>query len=317
MLHAEANNGVTTARQTASRPATSQRRSAYADKCILQKGVYRALCNPSGCVRSSWTTIVCTRCVFLGGLSAIVTAPALASPPKGDPQALEIAMPNMKRVAYNAWLGRVSPNVWIHTTTHVLDGIGFYPANGAIVVGNNEALLIDTGWGDADASTILAAWDRLGKPPVTQALVTHFHSDRVGGIGLLTKRGIPVYGNPLTIGLALDAGLPVPRPLHEVEKSKQRLGTVEVFYPGSGHTIDNIVVWVPSDGILFGGCLVKAMTAPDLGNLADAVVPAYPETIGHVMSTYRPRRVIPGHGTIAGDSLSHTLALAKTAAAAI
>ena len=257
---------------------------------------------------------MCTRCAFLGGLTGLMTAPVLASPLRGDPQALEIAMPEMRRIAYNAWLGRVSPNVWVHTTTHVLDSGDYYPANGAIVVENDASLLIDTGWNDADASAILSAWERLGQPPITRALVTHFHRDRLGGIGLLTKRGIPAYGNPLTIGLALDAGLPVPRPLHQVEKFKQRLDGVEVFYPGSGHTLDNIVAWIPSDGILFGGCLVKSTTAPDLGYVADGDLTAYPETIRRVINAYRPRHVIPGHGTIAGNSLAHTLAIANAAA---
>ncbi len=222
-------------------------------------------------------------------------------------------MPAMRRVAQNAWLERVSPHVWIYTTTHVLDGVGYYPANGAIVVDGDRALLIDTGWNDGAAHTILDAWDRYGKIPITRAIATHFHYDRTGGIGAVSKRGIPVFGNPLTIGLALDANLPVPRPLHRLEKQKLRIGSVEIFYPGAGHTIDNIVAWVPSDRVLFGGCLVKATTAPDLGNTEDADLRAYPRTIRRLMRTYRPLRVIPGHGTIAGDSLGHTLALADTA----
>ena len=258
---------------------------------------------------------MCTRCVFLGGLAALTTAaPALASPANGEPQDLEIAMPGMRRVAANAWLGRVSPNVWIHTTTHILDGVGYYPANGAIVVHGNESLLIDTAWNDADANTILDAWDRFGRVPITRAIATHFHYDRVGGIGAVSKRGIPVFANPLTIGLALDAGLPVPRPLHQLEKHKQQLGGIEAFYPGAGHTIDNIVAWIPEDRVLFGGCLVKATTAPDLGNIADADVSAYPKTLRRLIHAYQPRHVIPGHGTVAGDSLGHTLALADLSA---
>ncbi len=256
---------------------------------------------------------MCTRCVFLGGLAALTTAPAIASTAKGDPQDLELAMPTMRRVAQNAWLGRVSPKVWIHTTTHVLNGVGYYPANGAIVVDGDRALLIDTGWNDGDANTILDAWDRYGKIPITRAIATHFHYDRTGGISAVSKRGIPVFGNPLTIGLALDAGLPVPRPLHRLEKQKLRMGSVEISYPGAGHTIDNIVAWVPGDNVLFGGCLVKATTAPDLGNTEDADVSVYPTTMRRVMQTYNALHVIPGHGTIAGDSLEHTLALADRA----
>jgi glyoxylase-like metal-dependent hydrolase (beta-lactamase superfamily II) len=257
---------------------------------------------------------MCTRCAFLGGLAAVTTSGAQAAPRKGDPQALEIAMPHMRRISDTMWLGQLTPNVWIHTTTHVLDGVGYYPANGAIVIDGRTALLIDTGWNDADARTILSAWVSLRQPPITKALVTHFHFDRVGGIGELSKRGIPAFGNPLTIGLALDAGNPVPRPLHELEKRRVRCGGVEAFYPGAGHTIDNVVAWVPSDGVLFAGCLVKSRTAPDLGNVADGDLVAYPRTIRRLIHDYAPRHVIPGHGTISGDPLAHTLTMALAAA---
>lgn len=30
---------------------------------------------------------------------------------------------------------------------------------------------------------------------------------------------------------------------------------------GGGHSFDNITVWLPSDKVLFGGCLVKSISA--------------------------------------------------------
>ncbi len=258
---------------------------------------------------------MCTRCVFLGGVAAAFAAtPAFASARTGDPQALEIAMPRMPRITDTLWLGRLSAHVWMHTTTHVLDGVGFYPANGAIVVHGDEATLIDTGWNDRDATAILAAWERTRQPAIRRALATHFHADRTGGIGALARRGIPTYGNPLTIGLAIDAKVPVPRPLHDVQKRPQRFGGLEVFYPGEGHTLDNVVAWIPSDAVLFGGCLLKSITEDDLGYLGDANVGAYAATTENVARAYpRARHAIPGHGTIAGTPLAHTIALARAA----
>jgi metallo-beta-lactamase class B len=37
--------------------------------------------------------------------------------------------------------------------------------------------------------------------------------------------------------------------------------TLQAYYPGAGHTRDNIVVWVPQDKVLFGGCLIKSLEA--------------------------------------------------------
>lgn len=254
---------------------------------------------------------MCTRCSFLGGLAAFTFAPALASARTGDPQALELAVPQMERVSDTVWFAKLTPRVWLHTTTYLLGGKLYYPANGMIVVDGDEATLVDTGWMIEQTQTILRAWDDAGRQKITKALVTHFHIDRIGGIPELTKRGIPAFGNPLTIGLAIDNGNAPPKPLHEVEKGPQRLGPIEVFYPGAGHTIDNIVAYVPGDDVLFGGCFIKSVTAKELGNLEDAVVPAWPVSVERLMARYRPRYVVPGHGTISGDSLNHTLTLAK------
>jgi glyoxylase-like metal-dependent hydrolase (beta-lactamase superfamily II) len=246
-------------------------------------------------------------------LAAFAAFPARASARTGAPLGPETALPAMRRIGEAVWLDRLSENVWLHTTATPVDGAGIFPANGAIVVDGNEALLIDTGWSGVHTSALLEAWGRLPQPAVTKALVTHFHNDRLGGLDELAKRGIPAFGNPLTIGLAQDNGLTAPLPLHDLEKKPQRLGTVEVFYPGAGHTRDNVVAWIPSDGVLFGGCLVKSTSASDLGNLADADVAAWPATIRAVYGAYAPRHVIPGHGTIAGDSIGHTTALADAA----
>jgi glyoxylase-like metal-dependent hydrolase (beta-lactamase superfamily II) len=257
---------------------------------------------------------MCSRCAFLGGLAALAGSPAVALARSGDPQLLEIAQPALQRVSATLWLGRLTPNVWLHTTTHVLSGVGFYPANGAIVVHGNESLLIDTGWSDADATGILGAWERAGRPAITRAVATHFHFDRTGGIRALAARGIRTYGNPLTIGLALDNGLPPPYPLHDLQKAPQRMGGVELFYPGPAHTIDNTVVWIPGDAVLFGGCMLKSTTEDDLGNLGDAVVAEWPASARRVARRYpAARHLIPGHGTTLGNALTHTIALADAA----
>ncbi len=256
---------------------------------------------------------MCDRCTFLGGLASFSAMPLIASAGSGDPQSLEIAMPAMTRISNTLWLGRLTPSVWLYTSTYPLDGVGYYPANGAIVVDGKEALLIDAAWNPQTTRALLDAWAVRGPAPVTRAIATHFHNDRTGGIEELTRRGIPAYGNPLTIGLAIDNNLPAPRPLHNVEKKPQRLGPVEVFYPGEGHTIDNVVAWIPGDAILFGGWLVKSTTSDGLGNVADANVAAWPATIRLVTRAYNAKYVIPGHGSIAGDSLVHTTTLADAA----
>ncbi len=49
-----------------------------------------------------------------------------------------------------------------------------------------------------------------------------------------------------------------------------------IFYPGAGHTKDNVVVYFPKERILFGGCFIKDNKATGMGNIADADLAAWP-----------------------------------------
>lgn len=258
--------------------------------------------------------VMCERCVtrgvFLGGLAAVATSAVARAASDGAPDQLELAISGMKRLAPTVWVKQISERVWVHTTTERLGAAGFYPANGLVVEDRGSAILVDTGWRPAQTQTLVEFWRTIRKRPISRALVTHFHYDRLGGTPYLRSQKIAVVGNPLTIGLAIENALPPPDPLRGVERTPQQFGPLEVLYPGSGHTVDNVVAFVSGDGVLFGGCLVKSTTAAGLGNVADAVVSAWAGSVANVHNRYPDAKiVVPGHGTIEGDSLLHTIGL--------
>lgn len=258
---------------------------------------------------------MCTRACFLTGVAALSLAPAVASAKVHSPKFLELAIPGMRRIDDSTWVGQLSPHVWIHTTTHNLDGEGYYPANGVIVENERDSLMIDTGWETPQTETLLKFWRDVRKRPISSAFVTHFHADRLAGVDVLASHGIVSRALPETVELAAAHHFPVPQPYEALERHAKPLHGAVAFYPGAGHTKDNVVVYVPQDRVLFGGCLIKAVTAGDLGNLADAVVADYAATVANVREHYGAARyVVPGHGTIQGDSIGHTLAMAKAAA---
>ena len=89
-------------------------------------------------------------------------------------------------------------------------------------------------------------------------------------------------------------------------KPKRDYAGFELFYPGAGHARDNIVVWFPQQKVLFGGCFIKSVTATNLVNIADAVLSEWTPAIKRLQKKYKNiRTVVPGHGTIQGDSLAH------------
>jgi len=207
------------------------------------------------------------------------------------------------------------PGVWIHTSRYVFPDGSVIPANGLVVKEGGGLVLIDTAWGEMLTADLLDEIHREIKLPVRRAIVTHSHADRIAGADLLRKRGIPVFAHPLTCRRAAAVAIAMPSDsLAGLRKpgDAEFVGSVEVFYPGPAHSPDNIVVWVPSARVLFGGCAVKSVDS-NLGNLADADTRAWPDAIHRVMERYRLAEVVvPGHGAEGGrELLTHTLVLLK------
>jgi len=206
----------------------------------------------------------------------------------------------------------VRPGTWVHTSVRASDGV---PANGMIVRTPKGLVLVDTGWTE-DQTLRLVEWGEktLGAPFV-EAVVTHSHADRSGGVPALYAKKIRVIAMDLTASKLRDAGAEaVPEAVVSASKPAYRdpLG-YEIFYPGAGHTVDNAVVWFPEGKILFGGCFVKAEAATDLGFVGDADLASWPRAVDAVRARYGAATVVvPGHGEIAGPAaLVHTLELLR------
>ena len=88
---------------------------------------------------------------------------------------------------------------------------------------------------------------------------------------------------------------------------------MELEFPGNGHTDDNIVAWIPEEKVLFAGCLVRSLAAQDLGNISEADLKAYPDTLKKLQDEYKDAEiVVPGHGSPGNrDLIKHTIDLAK------
>jgi metallo-beta-lactamase class B len=208
-------------------------------------------------------------------------------------------------------LSKIEDSVWVHTSWRL---VGQYdvPSNGLIVSTSAGLLLIDTPWDDTLTAKLLETTRQRFKQPVVLAVITHAHDDRIGGIRTLRKMGIKVVSLPLTCQKAKELGYPEPDLLQSADTTFV-VGDeeLEMYYPGAGHTKDNLVVWLPRHEILFGGCLVKSESSTNIGNIADADLQEWPLSIQRVMDKFRmARTVIPGHGECGGFSLlQHTLSL--------
>ncbi len=208
------------------------------------------------------------------------------------------------------------PNVWMHTSYKVLPKWGRVLSNGLVYFVEGEAILIDTAWTDAQTEYI-QNWALEEGSPITRAVFTHAHDDKMGGVQSLREKGIATYAHPLSNQYAPERALtPAEFDLtFDAAGVTTEIGNIEIMYAGAGHTTDNIVVAIPETRILFGGCLIRSGQSRTLGNTTDGDVAAWGPTVEKIQVKYGQYEiVIPSHGSPAGvELLQHTISIASEA----
>jgi metallo-beta-lactamase class B len=214
----------------------------------------------------------------------------------------------------NLRLHRLQQDIWLHISEKDLPGYGPFPSNGLLIRSGRESLLIDTPWTESQTRRLFVWAEKQLKAPITAVIGTHAHDDRLGGLAEVHRRGVATFGLTLTAELAPKSGLEPPRFTFQDEMLLQLPSfALTAWYPGPGHSRDNIVVWIAEPGILFAGCLVKSLAANSLGFIGDADLNRWPATIEAVKNRFPGATlVIPGHGEPGGiELLDHTLELLR------
>ncbi len=216
-------------------------------------------------------------------------------------------------------LEKIAEDVWIHKSYETIEPWGPILSQGLVVKDGAELLVIDTAWNDEDTERLLDLIDeQIFNGPGT-LVPTHAHADKMGGMNTVNKRNWATLAFELTNEAAAKHGLTPARssvPYFEHERGKPNswnVGRIQFFYPGPGHTRDNIVAYDPKTKILFGGCLIRPGEANTLGNTTDADLAAWADTVRRVAAEFPDAEIIiPSHGPAGGrDLLAHTIALAE------
>jgi cyclase len=201
-------------------------------------------------------------------------------------------------------------------------------SNAGLVIGDNEAVLIDTFFDLANTRELLDAVRSVTDLPIRKVVNTHHNGDHCWGNQLV--EGATVIGHhrcrtelltsaspALLAGLtAADGngsgalsylkrafapfdfnGIDIVAPTVTFE---DRLwlhpgGTsVRLEYFGPCHTLGDIVAWVPEERVLFAGDIAFIGSTPLVweGSLLNWV-----ETIGRILAM-KPRAIVPGHGPV-------------------
>ena len=208
----------------------------------------------------------------------------------------------------------IAEGVWTHTSYyHYPNGVQF-PSNGLIVKEGESLILVDTAWGEIKTLQLLTQIKKQINLPVHHAVVTHAHSDRAAGVDVLEAQGIDVWAHPLTKTLTTEHGLPVPNKVFKgLEQSNSQVDfhNVKVLFLGAGHAMDNLIVWLPGQKILFGGCAVRATSAKSVGNVKHGDAHSWLKITDNMAKQFsHAKLVVPGHGEVGGtELLSHTQTL--------
>jgi metallo-beta-lactamase class B len=241
--------------------------------------------------------------VFLSLICLIYTGISTAS---GQSDDAEI------RLSDDVTVRRLAKGVWLHTTYFDISGLRNVPANGLIVIDNKHAMMIDLPWTDEQVGVLFDWLAKQHNAVVEKVIPTHSHIDCTGGLAEAHRRGADSFALEKTAEILKQTSKPVPNNWF-TERMFLGCGAarVELAFLGGGHTIDNIVAWIPERKILFGGCLVKALNAANLGNTEDADLVSYPTTLENVKERYSNSKiVVPGHGRPGGiELIDHTIQL--------
>lgn len=206
----------------------------------------------------------------------------------------------------------LTEDTFIFTTYNDFNGTPF-PANGMYIVTNEGIAIIDTPWDKTQFQPLLDSIQKRHNQKPVLCIATHFHDDRTAGLAYFRSKGIKTYTSAQTKALCVKSG----EQQAEFTFAKDTTFTlgrkkIRTFYPGKGHTEDNIVIWLPGEKILYGGCFLKSTENQNLGNIADADLKAWPKSVKKTMREFQhPKFIIPGHFGWDGDGLRHTLRLLR------
>ncbi len=185
---------------------------------------------------------------------------------------------------------------------------------------------------ETKASGALVSWIRRTlSPSRIVAINTHFHLDGTGGNEAFHQAGAAIYASRLTATLLREQGpallrevaaeqrdrgrkarlqrlvLVAPDHLFDPDQARApglplRFGAEEVriIYPGPAHARDNVVVYLPSRGVVFGGCMVKGEAF--VGFVGDADLDRWEESL-RTVEALGAKVVVPGHGPVGGPEL--------------
>ncbi|MEO9891580.1 subclass B1 metallo-beta-lactamase [Aurantibacter sp.] len=208
----------------------------------------------------------------------------------------------------------ISENSYVHISYINTSDFGKVACNGLVFIKNGEAIVFDTPTNNNVSKELINWILKFKKSSVEAIVVNHHHSDCLGGLEAFHNNKIPSYANNKTIDLAKEKEYTVP--MHGFDLKKELIiggESVMNIYFGEAHTKDNIISYISSEELIYGGCMIKSLNASK-GNLEDANTNKWSNTVLKIKNQYpNVKTIVPGHGDFGNAALlDYTIALFKT-----
>ena len=192
-------------------------------------------------------------------------------------------------------------------------------SNAGFVVTDDSVVVIDALGAPALAERLLALIRGVTDKPVKTLILTHYHADHIYGAQVFHDAGARIYaqklGREYLFSHTAQGRLEVSREdlapwinadtrLVEADDwfdGTQTLalgGTEFVLQPaGPAHTVEDVVVWVPSERVLFSGDVVFANRVPYVG---EADSRSWLQALER-LKAFDAKVIVPGHGDASYD----------------
>jgi metallo-beta-lactamase class B len=213
----------------------------------------------------------------------------------------------------NLKITHLTGDFYVYSTYNVYENTRI-PAHGLYFITNDGVVLFDTPWDTTQFQPLLDSIKIKHNKNVHLCIATHWHGDRTQGLEYYKQKGIKTYTTALTDEFSKKNNMKRAEFLMTKDTTFQTgKYHFEVYYPGGGHTQDNVIIWFEKEKILYGGCLIKGAEAKNLGYLGDANINEYEKTLKKVKKKCRnPKHILVSHHDWTNtNSLKNSINLAK------
>ena len=208
------------------------------------------------------------------------------------------------QISNNLVLYKISKHCYKHTQKR---------NNGLVYINDRKAIIISTPDSDIETQNLIDWVQNQQQAKIVAYVIDRWHPDAIQGLDIVKKNGIKSYAYKMTRKIAEEKGLPIPDVGFNLKKEiKIKNEKIVCHFLGEAHTSDGIVVWIPSDQVLFGGNGIRNNNGW-IGNIGDANLKKWSETAKNIKNEYGSAKiVVPGHGKCGGSELiDYTIDLYK------